>query len=90
MQATKKVLFDNIGHKTKTMAFIIFILGFIASSLYGIYIMYEGEEFLLGLLIWVIGTLVFWATSIFIYGFGELIDNTSQIVENTTQKKEHT
>lgn len=90
MQATKNVLFDNIGQKTKTMAFIIFVLGFIASSFCGIQIMYEREKFLPGFLIWVIGTLVSWATSIFVYGFGQLIDNTSQIADNTVQKKEHT
>lgn len=87
MQALKNVLFDQIGQKAKTLALISFIIGFIGSTIGGIIYMYDFEEYFLGFLIWVAGTLISWASSIIVYGFGELIDKTTDIAANTSDKK---
>ncbi len=39
-------------------------------------------------IILIVGPLVSWLGSFFLYGFGELIDNSSKIVENTQPKAE--
>lgn len=87
MQALKNVLFDQIGQKTKTLALISFIIGFIGSTIGGIIYMYDFEEYFLGFLIWVAGTLISWASSIIVYGFGELIGKATDIAANTSDKK---
>ena len=43
----------------------------------------RGAAILLGLLIWCVGFLASWIGSFFLYGFGELIDKTSETAQNT-------
>jgi hypothetical protein len=82
-------MFDNIGKKIKILAKVITIIGFVISSviptilfIYGIInidllIIQTGAE----ILFW--GCLFSWIGSFTLYGFGELIDKTTEIANNT-------
>ena len=77
-------MFDNIGGKIKGLAKAIFYVEAVAAFIAGIVIMSEGDEMILfGLLIWVVGPLVAWVSSWFLYGFGEIIDKLCAIERNT-------
>ena len=73
-------MFNNIGNKIKTYAEVVSWIGIIASVFTGIVIMTTSAEFVLGLLICIIGSLLFWISSFFLYGFGQLIENTDILV----------
>ena len=73
--------FENIGGKIKTLAVILTILGVAASIIFGFYML--SENAITGLLIALIGSLVSWISSFFMYGFGELIEKTTEIAQNT-------
>lgn len=89
-------MFDNIGSKIKSLATIVCIVGIVASCLTGLVMMFMSGElgfgiFIVGLLIAAIGSLASWVGSFAVYGFGELIDNTTEIRkvlkgENNTNK----
>ena len=72
-------MFNNISEKIKTIAYIEVILGILASLTYGIILILDEDMFLIGLLVMVVGFLASWASAIFIYGFGQLIENTDSL-----------
>lgn len=72
-------MFDNIGGKIKALAMGITILGITASVIWGLTILLEGD--FVGLVIMLGGSLAAWIGSFLIYGFGELIDNTRQLID---------
>ena len=83
-------MFNNIGGKIKGLAkflcwagiIICVILGFmfIAGSNAGYYYYYSREAMIVfGVLIMVGGSIISWLSSLFLYGFGELVENTSII-----------
>lgn len=75
-------MFENIGKKFKVVATIIAWLGIIGSLLLGFVILLSDEStILLGFLVIIIGSLSSWLGSFFMYGFGELIDNSKEIKE---------
>ena len=71
----------NIGSKIKSLAKAFCWIGVIASIFTGISLMSDGEE--VGLLVLLFGSLFSWIGSFSTYGFGELIEKTSEIAENT-------
>lgn len=74
-------MFENIGGKIKRIAEIETWIGIILSIMFGLSMMSnEGEYVFLGLFIIVFGSLISWTTSLLIYGFGQLIDNTDKLV----------
>ena len=73
-------MFDNIGSKIKSWAKVVCWVGILVSVIVGIPLF---EESPLGLLIMIIGSLSSWIGSFFAYGFGELIEKTTEIAENT-------
>ncbi len=75
-------MFDNIGGKIKTLATVVTIIGIVASVIAGLYFMIE-EEFGLGLVIIIVGALSSWIGSFLLYGYGELIEKTAEIAQNT-------
>ena len=76
-------MFDNIGRKIKTLAQVVCWIGIIGSVISGIVMMANDEDLaFLGFMIMVIGSLVSWVSSFTLYGFGQLIENTDQLVLN--------
>ena len=77
-------MFTNIGGKIKVLAKVLCILGIVASIVAGNILAtnYFSSSFLSSLVIIVIcGSLLSWVCSIFVYGFGELIENITVIAE---------
>lgn len=96
-------MFNNIGEKIKKVAFVVFIIcstvcvlvGFtyiIASISLGATTTYgetaSSTYVLTGILYIIIGPLGSWLSSIVLYGFGELVSN-STILANTVSNKEN-
>jgi len=77
-------MFDNIGKKMKTLASLEITLGIVVSIIIGIIVM--SEVLLLGIVVIIVGSWISWVSSIFMYGFGELIEKTSEIAHNTSKK----
>jgi len=88
-------MFTNIGKKIKGLAKFICWVGIIFSVIGGILQIVNGVkeatangvspvgQIVLGVIIIVGGFLISWIGSFFMYGFGELIDKTADIAENT-------
>lgn len=77
-------MFDNIGSKIKMFAKVICCVGIIMSCLVGLIIMTNGADVAgVGLVIMIVGSLTSWVGSFFAYGFGELIDKTTEVADNT-------
>ena len=79
-------MFDNIGGKIKTLAKVVCWIGIIGSCLAGFVLLVEGldvsEELILyGILVAGVGSLFSWIGSFFLYGFGQLIENTDVLVK---------
>ena len=74
-------MFSNIGSKIKGLAVFITSLGIIASVIGGIALMTSDEELILpGFLVMIFGSLASWVSSFFIYGFGQLVENSDKTV----------
>lgn len=80
-------MFENIGSKIKTLAKIICAIEIVLFALFGLgtaISLFVRDEMVSGVLLGIfycgIGILSAWISSIFIYGFGELIDNSRTIV----------
>ena len=73
-------MFTNIDKKIKTLAIVSTVAGCILSFIAAICCWVIGEEFiLLGFVILIAGGLVSWIGSFLLYGFGELITQTTRI-----------
>ena len=74
-------MFDNIGKKIKILAYVLTWVGIIASVITGIAMMNSFESIVktIGLIVLIVGSLLSWASSFIIYGFGQLIENTDII-----------
>lgn len=75
--------FENIGSKIKTLAVILTVVGIVASVLIGMFMLTVNAGY--GLLIMIVGSLISWVSSFFTYGFGELIEKTTEISKNTKE-----
>lgn len=73
-------MFKNIGSKIKSLAEIICWIGIVISVLIGI--AWMENSIIGGILIAIIGSGISWIGSFFAYGFGELIEKTSEIATN--------
>lgn len=76
-------MYNNIGGKIKGLAAGSMILGSAGFILVGTQIMsvsHNGEGTIPGMLIMCGGIFVSWISSLALYGFGELVDNSGQIV----------
>lgn len=85
--------FANVGSKIKGIAKAAYILGVLASCFLGLYIIIGQSSdlgapisVLIGIITISFGWLASWIWSLLIYGFGELIDKTSQIADKTRKK----
>ena len=76
-------MFDNIGGKIKSLAQVVCWIGIVCSVLYGIILIVADEDLaFLGFVVMIIGPLVSWVSSFTLYGFGQLVENTDQLVLN--------
>lgn len=85
-------MFDNIGQKIMTLAKVFCWIGIIISVLCGLVIMFAaryGSGFIPGVFTAAIGSLASWISSLALYGFGQLIDNTDSIVYQLRKLNEH-
>ncbi len=71
-------MFDNIGRKIKNLAFVFCIIGIVFSMVAGVSLFAE-EEGLRGAIYILAGITISWIGNFLLYGFGELIENTSRI-----------
>ena len=75
-------MYNNIGKKIKTLAEIICILGIGGCFITGIVVASTAKNFLLFLLIGIVGSIGCWIGGFFTYGFGELIDTNQAIARH--------
>ena len=80
-------MFDNIGQKIMAAAKVIFWLGIAYSAFTGFVV--ASTSFFAGLLVITIGALLAWYCSLFIYGFGRLIDNSETITRQLSKLTEN-
>lgn len=88
-------MFDNIGGKIKALAKFITWLGIAGSAIAGIAIISSGSQMpryygdntmaIPGLLTIVLGSLFSWLGSFLLYGFGELIEQTTMVNQNLSK-----
>ena len=84
-------MFKNIGKKIKFAAMILCWAGIIGSIIGGIItwvVIYNEIGGLYFALISVFGSLFSWVSSLFIFGFGELVEKTSNIEKAVNNKTE--
>ena len=81
-------MFTKIGKKIKTVATVLFYVLAVSSVIGAFYVIFNfgkivgtGNAILLGVLIALLGCLVAWLSSITLYGYGELVDN-SEIIKD--------
>ncbi len=83
-------MFDNIGSKIKKLATILAVCGIVASIIDGVLILKLGNgtvgSIITGIALIIAGPLISWVSSFFVYGFGQLIENTEVIAENSEKK----
>ena len=73
-------MFNNIGSKIKGYAEFTTWIGIIISVVIGAIILFT-SSLVGGLVIALVGSLVSWISSIFLYGFGQLVENSDIIVK---------
>ena len=76
-------MFNNIGRKIKTLAKVITGIGITASIIYGAVVVRLSNSpifIIQGLLTMIVGSLISWLSSVTLYGFGQLIENTDILV----------
>ena len=85
-------MYENIGRKIKGLAIIVFAIMAILSVVAGVFMLFrDNGGFLIGILIAGIGILLSWIGTFFLYGFGQLIENTDILVyqaKNTSKNIE--
>lgn len=87
-------MFDDIGSKIKGLAKVLCWVGIVVSVIMGIVVMcienpidYDSYLILPGLLIMVFGSLLSWVSSFFVYGFGQLIENSDILVSQGIKRQ---
>ena len=86
-------MFDNIGKKIKTLATVVCWIGIISSIGGGLtlFVLSDGRSGLLiflGLAVMAVGSLLSWVGSFFVYGFGQLIDDTQAMREKIAPEED--
>ena len=78
-------MFTNIGHKIKILAQILCWGGIIISVGIGISLFDVSE--LTGCIVLLAGPCISWPSSFFMYGFGQLVENSDIIADHLIAKK---
>ena len=81
-------MFENIGGKIKGLAVVIFIILTIAAVIAAFFLIGTGNDgsVLFGILLLIIGPLTALITSWFLYGFGQLIENSDILVSQSKKQ----
>ena len=80
-------MYDNIGSKIKTLAQVVFIIMAVISIISGVIIIFSDDgAFIIGILTAGIGVLLSWIGTFFLYGFGQLIENTDILVRESKKQ----
>ena len=79
-------MFENTGRKIKDFAYILFVIGVIASLITGIFFIRFSSFVVFGIIIG--GIISSYISSLFIYGFGKLVENSDKLVEQGEKKDE--
>lgn len=87
MQEIFELFFGNIARKIKIVALVTTILGIVGSVISGLILIFTGA-FLIGLITAVVGALSTWIGSFVLYGFGELVENSSILAQSVKQPAE--
>lgn len=80
-------MFDNVGYKIQRVAKVICWVGIVYFGLGGFAYVFDGvshdntEDVILGFVFMICGPLISWIGSLLLYGFGQLIENTGDLVE---------
>ena len=75
-------MFNNIGEKIKDLAKAIEWIGILASCAWGIFIIcYDVNNLVGGVAIMAIGSLLSYLSTLTLYGFGQLIENSNILVK---------
>lgn len=85
-------MYSNIGSKIKTVASAFAIIGIIGSVILGMVLLSTGASgrepnipmIIIGFVVMIIGSLLSWLGSLGLYGFGELVEKTSEIASTLT------
>lgn len=82
-------MFSNIGGKLKKFAVVFTYLGIIISVIYGFVLISQDDDLILpGVLTVFLGSLGSWICSLFLYAFGQLVQNTDKLVRFEKEKRE--
>ena len=81
--------YDNIGGKIKSCAVWIFTVEAILAIIGGFMILLSDEDMILaGILVIVLGPIAAWISSWFLYGFGQLVENSDIVAAEYNRKNE--
>ncbi len=82
-------MYEDVGVKIKIVAVIVALLGTIATFIRGMMLISDHQG-LVGILTCILGPLLSYACSLFVYGFGKIVEHSEQpvIVEDTQEKQE--
>lgn len=76
-------MYDNIGRKLKGLAKALFAIEAIIFGICGLVLISADNDFaVLGFLVIILGFLVSWISSWFLFGFGELIESNCEIAQH--------
>lgn len=82
-------MFDNIGKKIMMLAKITCWVGMTASIIGGIVLGAMSRYLVgIGLLLMFVAPVVFWACSLTLYGFGEMVDNVNRLKKHFCKKSD--
>ncbi len=82
-------MFKDIGVKIKDLARFLSVVGIVASIIFGIGI-FQNVNAGTGMLVIICGPIVSWISSWLLFGFGELVDNTTLIAKKLYQQQPDT
>ena len=80
-------MYNNVGAQIKSVGVVFAVFLGIMSFIAGVSCFFLGAiGVIIGLFVMFIGIFMAWVTSIFIYGFGQLVENSDKLVEMNTKK----
>ena len=71
-------MFRNPGEKIKNLAWFVFVLLLIVNIFLALGAWAESESVILGVVVLIVGILVAWLSTVFVYAFGALVDDTQR------------
>ena len=82
-------MFNDVGKKLMSLAQIIAAIVIALGCVVGLSLLMLTENAFMGFIIIVLGVLWGWLSGVLLYAFGQLVDDTHTISENTNTAKQH-